>query len=405
MALARHPDSPYTPQYFLSAVGAGGLSISFFMYLLWLTPHKGQPIPSFSTLLFAFESGGWAMKGLIGVALAAIAVFAFMHLRILAWNLGEYRRWSGTEAYRKFASSNAESQLLALPLALAMMVNVLFIVGAVFVPGLWENAEYLFPVAIAAFAAIGVLALRIFSDFIGRIFTEGGFVCARNNSLGQMISVFAFAMIGVGLSAPAVMSHVRLTSAVAFMGAAIFIMLALLFAVFFIFVGLRAIMEHSAERETTPTLWVVIPFVTVVGIALYRLNMALAHNFGVEWQAGSIFAFLSFLFAIQLVFGFLGYTVMKRFGYFEHFVTGERRSAGSYTLICPGVGLFVFSTFVINAGLVGIGVVEKFSAAYFVLYAPLVWLQVKTIAVYFRLNRKLIGNARLAAAPALVAAE
>ncbi|MFZ1680703.1 MAG: hypothetical protein WAT70_06755 [Rhizobiaceae bacterium] len=42
MALARHTDSPCTPQYFLFAVGAGGLLISFFVSLLWLTPNRGQ---------------------------------------------------------------------------------------------------------------------------------------------------------------------------------------------------------------------------------------------------------------------------------------------------------------------------------------------------------------------------
>jgi hypothetical protein len=84
--------------------------------------------------------------------------------------------------------------------------------------------------------------------------------------------------------------------------------------------------------------------------------------------------------------------VMRRFGYFEHFVSGEGRSPGAYALICPGVALFVFGNFVINAGLVQIGILETFSIAWFVLYAPLLYLQVKTIAVYFRLNGKMLGN-------------
>ena len=36
---ARPQASPYTPQYFLAALGAGGLAVSFFMYLLWMTPQ------------------------------------------------------------------------------------------------------------------------------------------------------------------------------------------------------------------------------------------------------------------------------------------------------------------------------------------------------------------------------
>ena len=83
---------------------------------------------------------------------------------------------------------------------------------------------------------------------------------------------------------------------------------------------------------------------------------------------------------------------MKRFGYFEHFVTGEGRSPGSFALICPGVALFVFANFFINPGLVGIGLIEQYSIAYFALYLPLVALQLKTIQVYWKLNGKLLAE-------------
>lgn len=382
----------FSPLYFLSSLGAGGLAISFFMYLLWMTPHKGQPIPSYSTLVPAFQDGSIAMQAMILASLLGILYFSFTHLRTLIWNFRQYRSWRETDAFARFVKTNAESQLMAIPLSLAMTVNVAFIVGAVFVPNLWEVAEYLFPAAILAFAAIGVYAFRIFLDFFGRVLTVGGFTCAKNNSFGQMLSVFAFAMIGVGFSASAVMTHNKLVSAIAFMGTALFVMAAIIFGAMMLVMGFRAMMENAAEKETSPTLWIIIPFITVVGIALYRLNMALVHNFGVEWAAGSAFAFLTFLFAIQLVFGLLGYAVMRRFGYFEHFVSGPRKSPGSYALICPGVALFVFANFVINPGLVGLGVLAKFSIAYFALYVPLVALQLKTIQVYFRLNRKHLGD-------------
>ena len=393
MKLASIPyGEKYTPLYFLSALGAGGLSVSFFMYLLWLTPHKGQPIPSFSTIVPAFQTGSLAMQIMIALAVTAIVVFAALHLRILAWNIVQYREWKKGKSYQTFVTTNAESQLMTVPLTLAMTVNVLFIIGALFVPGLWEMAEYLFPAALAAFALIGFFAMRIFLDFFGRILTEGGFTCAKNNSFGQMLSVFAFAMIGVGFSAPAAMSHVKVTSVIGIMGTALFIMAALMMGAIMLVTGFRAMMEHAAEKETSPTLWVLIPIITIVGIAIYRINMALAHNFGAEWPAGSTFMFLTWLFAVQIVFGLLGYNVMKRFGYFEHFVTGPAKSAGAFSLICPGVALFVFANFVIHAGLMGIGVLDKFSIMHFALLAPLVALQLKTVQTYFRLNAKLLNQ-------------
>ncbi len=391
MRLASQPKGErYSPLFFLSSLGAGGLSVSFFMYLMWLTPRPGQPIPSFTSLLAAFQGGGIAMQAMITVSLVGVLYFAVTHLRLLVWNLRQFGAWRRTEAYAAFARSNAESQLMVLPLTLAMTVNVLFIAGAVFVPGLWEIAEYLFPFAILAFAAIGAYALRIFIGFFSRVLTEGGFNCAKNNSLGQMLAVFALAMVGVGFSASAAMSHNPLTSAVAIMGSALFIVAALTFGAIMLVLGFRSMMENKADKETTPTLWIIIPFVTVAGIAIYRLNMALMHNFGVAWAPGSIFAYLTVLLALQLVFGMLGYAVMKRFGYFETYVSGEGRSPGSFALICPGVALFVFANFFINPGLVGIGLVEPFSVVYFALYLPLVALQLKTIQVYWRLNAKLL---------------
>ena len=163
-----------------------------------------------------------------------------------------------------------------------------------------------------------------------------------------------------------------------------------MFGALFFVMGMRSMFENKANPETVPTLWVVIPFVTVVGIALYRLNMGLEHNFGVEWAAGSKFFFLMTMFSIQLIMAYVGYGVVRRTGYFATYVNGPKRSPGAFALICPGVALFVFANFVINPGLVGLGVLEKFSVTYAALYLPLVVLQAFTIAVFFKLTRKLV---------------
>lgn len=43
--LRRDPNQPWHPSYWLAALGAGGLSISFFMYLMWMVPHAGFRCP------------------------------------------------------------------------------------------------------------------------------------------------------------------------------------------------------------------------------------------------------------------------------------------------------------------------------------------------------------------------
>ncbi|WP_068087865.1 TsoY family (seleno)protein [Polycladidibacter stylochi] len=380
----------YSPLYFLSSVGAGGLAISFFMYLMWMTPHKGSPIPSYSTLMPLLKNGSTIQQAMIATALLAIIYFIFMHLRLLVWNLKQYSTFKASSGFSSFKNSNAESQLMAIPLTYAMTMNAGFIGGALFVPGLWESRELLFPFSLVAFSAIGIYAMRIYLDFISRSLTTGGYDCAKNNSLGQMIAVFSFAMVGVGFSAVAAMSHVKLVSALGFMGSVFFISAAILLGFIKLILGFRSMMEHKAAGETTPTLWILIPFITVVGIALYRLKMAMAHNFDGVVTASGNFAFFSVLFSIQLLFGLIGWSVMKKVGYYDRWISGPEKSPSSYALVCPGVALFVFGNFLINAGLVKIGVVAYLSTAYFALYAPIIAVQLVTVWLFFKLNSKLL---------------
>ena len=42
----RDSTQPWDPSFFLAALGAGGMSVAFFMYLMWMVPHKGYPMPT-----------------------------------------------------------------------------------------------------------------------------------------------------------------------------------------------------------------------------------------------------------------------------------------------------------------------------------------------------------------------
>lgn len=395
----------YGPLYYLSAVGAGGIAVSFFMYLMWLTPHAGSPIPTFQSLVAAFQDGGVAMRAMIAAATLGIAAFVLLHVRLLLWNRRHATAWKQTSAYAAFRRTNAETQLLAEPLAFAMAINAGFIAGAVFVPGLWDQREMLFPLAIAAFSAVGVWAMSLMLGFFGRVLGEGGFDCKKNNSLGQMLGVFALAMVGVGFSASAAMSHVQATVVVAYLGAMFFLTAAIVLGLIMLVLGFRAMMEHGAAEETTPTLWIMIPILTVVGIGLYRLKMAGAHTFGAPVHATEHFGFLAAIVAAQVLFGLIGWAVMRRVRYFARWVSGAERSTGAYALVCPGVALTVSGFFLINAGLVKLGVLEALSPTHLALHVPLVALQVATIALFLRLNGKLLAaDPKAAEAPRLAKA-
>ena len=252
---------------------------------------------------------------------------------------------------------------MALPLALAMTVNVGFLLGLTFVPGLWSIVEYLFPAAMAAFLMIGILAFRMIADFLKARFANGGFKCAANNSFAQVLPAFALSMIGVGLAAPAAMSNLQLTAGISIILGTFFITAALLIAFVAAILGLRSIMENGLNVEAAPTLMVIIPLITVVSIAMMRISHGLHVHFDIHGGAGETFTFLTRMQSIEVLIALFGIMALTSVGYLGRFINGTEASAGSYALVCLGVAMSVLGHFWINKGLVATGMIAKFGAA------------------------------------------
>lgn len=390
----------YSPLYFLASVGAGGLTVTFFMWLMFWVPHPGRPVPIFEDSWALLTGGTLLQQAMILGAWAGIAVFGFLNLKLLVFNLRRFAEFRRSDAYETFAKSNAGSQVLAMPLALAMSVNGAFILGLTFVPGLWSIVEYLFPAALVAFLAIGWIAFREMGHFIKERLHSGGFDCSANNSFAQMLPAFAFAMIGVGLSAPAAMSGSTLTVGVSLVLSTFIITTSIILALIVLVLSIRSMLEHGVNVEASPTLMVVIPLMTVIGIALLRQNHGLHTTFGVHGGDGETLMLLTRLLSIEVVFALFGLAVLSRVGYLARFVTGAETSAGSYALVCPGVALSVMTQFWLNKGLVAAGIVAKFSVAYWAISGIAVALQVAMIVLVWMLARKHFSPVAKDAVPA-----
>ncbi|WP_374326898.1 hypothetical protein [Azonexus sp.] len=380
----------YSPLYFLAALGAGGLAISFFMYPYFMIKGRTTPMPTFETIWPLLTGDNPLLAGLLALDLAAIAALAFLHFRLLAWNfreLGEFRR---SAARDNFDPARGELSLMAIPLTLAMTVNVCFVLGALFVPGLWSIVEWLFPGAMLAFLAIGIHALRILLAYFGNTLTKGGVDFASNNSLAPMIAIFTLAMIAVGLAAPAAMSQVLGVQVISMLLSLFFFSAAVLLAVIKLVIGFRNMFEHGINVQASPSLWIIIPIVTLLGIAWIRLSLGMTRGFELNEARSSLFVFAAVLLSVQILFGLIGWTVMRRLGYFTDYVWGRQGNAGTFSLICPGVALFVFGFFFLSFGLVHSGLVEHLSPLYFIILLPFSAIQIVTLYVMFRLQRSIL---------------
>jgi hypothetical protein len=305
------PADSYSPLYFLASLGAGGLAVTFFMYLMFWVPHPGQPVPVFEDILAAFRSGALPMKAAIVIAVTGIAGFAFLNIKLLVWNLRQLSAFSRTEGYRKLVTSNAETTLLAMPLALAMTVNAMFILGLVFVPGLWAVVEYLFPAALLAFAAIAWIAFRRIGRFLGRVLSEGGvFDVTANNSFAQLLPAFALSMTAVGMAAPAAMSTQPLTVGVSLVLSVALGSIAALYAVIAAVVAFNSMLHHGTAKESAPTLMVVVPILTILGIMMMRQDHGLHTTFATHGGMADTLILTTTILAIQGVFIALGLLVL-----------------------------------------------------------------------------------------------
>lgn len=397
----QRPADRYSPTYFLASLGAGGITVSFFMFLMFWVPHTGRPVPIFEDIAAAFGSGGPLMQAMIAVAVAGIAVFAFLNIKSLVWNLRAYAAFRKTPAHAELRRSNAETTLLAMPLALAMSVNAMFIVGLVFVPKLWTVVEYLFPLAMIAFTLIAVQAFRLIGDFLGRVLSKGGvFDVTAHNSFAQLTPAFALSMVAVGFAAPAAMSNNPATVGVSLVISTLLGTIAILYTVVAAITAFASMLQHGTAREAGPTLMIVIPIVTVLGIMFLRQDHGLHTTFEAHGNDGQTMVFLARLLAVQLAFLGLGAVVLKAQGYLSDFVIGTKTSPGSYALVCPFVALSVMIQFFVNKGLVAADVVTKFGIAYWGVTALALISQAIAIALVIRLNRQHFAPRAAATVPA-----
>jgi hypothetical protein len=242
--------------------------------------------------------------------------------------------------------------------------------------------------AIIGFAVTGYYAIKLFTNYITRIISNKEIDVEKKNNLSQMISIFAFVMVGVGFAAPGAMSHILQVNAVGIFGAIFFISIAILLIVIKLILGFKGMLRYGVAKETSPSLWIMIPILTLIGITFIRINFGIGHHFDHSMTHSSLFIISSIVLSLQIVFGLIGYKVMKSVGYFEEYIQGNKKSPISLSLICPGVAFMIFGIFFINFGLVSNHIIAKYSIAYFIAMLPFMFVQYKTVIYFFKLKNK-----------------
>ncbi len=86
-------------------------------------------------------------------------------------------------------------------------------------------------------------------------------------------------MVGVGLSAPAAMSTTQATVVASIVGAVFFLSIALVLGFILFLMGFRSMLAHGINKESAVSLWIPIPILTVIGVAIIRMLRGLSFLF------------------------------------------------------------------------------------------------------------------------------
>lgn len=444
-------ETVYSPMYWLSALGFGGVMVTFFLLLHFNVPHPGTPIPT-ADQVFSFlqkkDSGlqKTAVKmiaakmmekkkaelhsdvlpekvvaviqnkaaanpkkiaGVVSmlkiqqkvawIGVVGVAISALLHFRLLFWNLGQFFRYRRTESYRQLKSSIQEVALMTIPLTLAMTVKVVMLGGSVLIPGFFSDTAWWY--GLGANLLVAIYAAYLFGEYFSRILDEGSHEFVENNNLSQMLAIFAFAMISAGLMGPAAMSSDPALSKWSFLIAVSFGTVSMLLAFLKFGNSMGPILRKGVSSNGSVSLLIIIPILTLFGVwGVMRLNHGLHHAFHSGISPSMTLSSITIIFVLEITFLMIGLRTMVKKRYFSRFVFGDREhDATAFALICPLVAFYVWAMFFLHAGLVKTGMVDKWSLLYAVIFILFSFVQVALLAVYFRLNRKLLGSCHLLA--------
>ncbi|RNE48097.1 TsoY family (seleno)protein [Corynebacterium alimapuense] len=390
----------YSPLYFLAALGFGGMSVFFFMVFMHITPHPGQIMPSYETIRDAYVTGSAFIRTAIVVGYIGMSLMLLIHFALLFWNLRELKIYRGTKAYQALRSSNAEVTMMAIPLTLGMSINGLFVAAMAMIPGLSTILPALMPVALLAYGSVGVLAIYFMTIYLRRVIAAG-FDFKANGGMNQLLAAFSFAMVAVGFAAPAAMSTETWIVLVGLLGSLFFGIISVLLLSIFMPIGALSMMRYGLSMQNSATLWLPVPMMTLLAITFLRdrhglQTLADLGPAGAQEHASTsvyVMAILGAVIMSQLAFLGLGHMVMRRNGFYREFVFGrETASPAAFTLVCPGVALSVLSMFFLKVGLVNNGLIEAFSAAYYLYLAVVAVVALMTLGLAVTLFRNQLSG-------------
>lgn len=381
--------------HILAALGAAGMTASFFFAINFMTEHPGNVFIDFDTLMANYIGKTDTLSLFIQFYIVAAIASAGLHFALLKRWFKGYVAFKKTDEYQALVNSNREVQLMAIPLTLTMTMNVFFILGALFIPGLFDTVtimgmsmqliDPLYVMSGLYFSVIFVMALKIFSRYFLRLI-DGELDFIQNANLSQLLAIFSFGMIGVGFGA---MGFSQIPE-VAFIGTSLsytVLGLTVMLAILKFILGFKSMFEHGIQAKATVTLLIPVTVIAMLIVGAFRADIGTMHALGLDRNTTYHLILFTIGVGVSLLVGAFALAAMQKKGFFKD-LNENKTDAGALSLVCPGFALEVQLVLWLSAGLVHSEIVTHGSAVYFALWVPMLALQWITIYFYFKLLKQ-----------------
>jgi len=369
----------YNPHLYLASVGFGGFSIMLYI----LTAHYGLNFtksPTFGIVETAqvygtFETWTGYLQhiwsdNVVSLAemimliilismMSLIPITAIANIKLLFWNEKQYQYYKTTQEFKDLNKTVGAMGRMARPFAWSMSFMVLFVVGLVFVPYLWDYMGIILYVATPISLAIGYMAFKEFVDIFKEWEKQGIEHFENTNNFSLVLSGFAFTFIGIMFMSFSFGSKGDLfITLFHWFLATFFIISGILMSLAFGILGIRTILQRGLSLVTGATLLVFIPIITIFTAYLTRTNFIFKKYFGFQNIFPTDNAFIiMFLFTIALAIFALGIVLLKELGFMKKYlsINGERNLT-LFALGCPFVGMNVLYIWLITVALPILGI-------------------------------------------------
>ena len=381
--------------HILAALGAAGMTASFFFAINYMTVHTGKVFIDFDTLMANHIGQTDTLSLFIQLYILGAMGAAMLHFTLLARWFKGFSVYRKSVDYQNLVNSNREVQLMAIPLTLTMTMNVFFILGALLIPGLFDSItvfgftmQLIDPMFMAAglyFLGVFILALKIFGKYFMRLI-DGELDFVQNANLSQLLAIFAFGMVGVGFGALGFSKIPTLALIGSSMGY-IVLGLTIVLSILKFVLGFKSIFEHGITAKDSVTLLIPITVIAMLAVGAYRADIGAMHALDTARSTAYHLILFTVGIGVSVLIGLFGLSAMRRKGFFTD-SNENMNQPSSLALICPGFALEVLLVLWLSIGLVHSGIVTHGTITYFMMWIPMIALQWLTIYFFFKLLKK-----------------